>query len=67
LAELKDGIGDGKSHCKTIMPGPMAMLLPKMTHVMIAYDLIETDAEISAIVRGKEPQDVPIEIFGDIF
>ncbi len=42
MAELKDGLKDGKSVIKKIVPGPVALLIPKMTHVLVQFD--EADA-----------------------
>jgi len=64
IAELKDGIKDGKAHYKVMLPGPMAMFVPKMTHVMVAYDPIETPSDIRAVVDGQTVTNLPIEVFG---
>jgi len=46
MAELIDGTKDGKSHFKKMFPGPMALMVPKMTHVGVVY-LVEDDAGAS--------------------
>ncbi len=53
LATLKDGLKDGKSHYKK-MAGAMSFMVPKMSHVMIAYDAEDTPAMFKAIKDGAE-------------
>ena len=38
LAELQDGVADGKSWYKRMFPGPLAIMVPKMSHIMIDYE-----------------------------
>lgn len=38
LAELQDGVADGKTWYKLMFPGPLSMMVPKMTHLMVEYD-----------------------------
>lgn len=56
LDELKDGLKDGKSFYKKMVGGPMAILVPKMTHMVVSYDDETTAPQISAF-----KDDVPIE------
>lgn len=63
MAEIIDGIGDGKSHYKKMLPGPMAMFVPKMTHVMLTYDALDTVPNVTAMVAGAA-QPVSMELFG---
>ena len=43
IAELRDGLDDGRTHVKKLVPGPVRMLIPKFTHVAIAYSADETE------------------------
>lgn len=58
MAELQDGLKDGKSFYKKMVGGPAALLVPKMTHLVIAYD--EDDVPLNlAVFKGDEPIDAP--------
>ena len=35
MAELKDGLKDGRAHIKKIVPGPVSLIIPKFTHLSI--------------------------------
>ncbi len=50
LFELEDGAKDGKSFYKKMMPGPMKLLVPKMTHVSVSYK----DEDVPAIIRAMK-------------
>jgi len=54
MATLKDGLKDGKSFYKKMAPGPMRMLVPKLSHLMINYDVEDTPAQFSAM-QGQTP------------
>lgn len=54
MATLKDGLKDGKSFYKKMMPGPMRLMVPKLTHVMVTYDNEDTPAQFSAM-NGQVP------------
>lgn len=54
LATLKDGLKDGKSHYKKMAPAPIRMMMPKMSHVMINYELEDTVHQFSAM-KGQTP------------
>jgi len=43
ISELRDGLDDGRAHVKKLVPGPVRMLIPKFTHVKIAYTADKTD------------------------
>ena len=49
LATLKDGLKDGKSHFKKMVPAPMRLIVPKMSHVMINYEADDAVAAFSAM------------------
>lgn len=72
LAELKDGTKDGKSHYKKMFPGPMAIMVPKMTHVGVVY-LADDDApinkapQISATKGGAKLAGLLVENFDGMF
>ena len=63
MAEIIDGVRDGKSHYKKTVPGPMAMFVPKMTHVMLTYDDLDTVPNVTAMAAGAA-QPVSMEMFG---
>jgi len=54
LATLEDGLEDGKTHYKKMVPGAMRMLVPSLKYVMIEYDAEDTQPQFSAM-NGKEP------------
>lgn len=37
LAELRDGLDDGRAHIKKLVPGPVRFMVPKFDHVLIEY------------------------------
>lgn len=43
VPELRDGLEDGRTHVKKLVPAPFRMMIPKFTHVKIAYVADETD------------------------
>ena len=49
LATLKDGLKDGKSHYKKMVPAPMRVIVPKMTYVMIDYENDDTRPQFTAM------------------
>ncbi len=67
LAELQDGVADGKSFYKKMMPGPMALLVPKMTHVMVLYDDENTVADLRFTQAGVAVSSPPVEKFSDAY
>lgn len=54
LTSLNEGLTDGKSHYKKMVPAPMRMIVPKMTYVMIDYDNDDTDIQFAAM-SGQTP------------
>lgn len=72
MAELLDGAKDGKSHYKKMFPGPMALMVPKMTHVGVVY-LVEDAAlasltpQIFATKDGKKLTGLEVENFDGMF
>lgn len=54
LATLQDGLKDGKSHYKKMVPGAMRMLVPTLKYVMIEYDVEDTPPQFTAM-KGQEP------------
>ena len=53
IASLEEGLKDGKSHYKKMLPGPMSILVPRLTYVMIEYDAEKTPPQYRA-VKGKD-------------
>ena len=65
MATLKDGLKDGKTHYKKMVPAPMRMLVPKLNYVMIVYDAEKTSPQFTAM-KGQTPIDgLDHEIFCD--
>lgn len=64
LAEIIDGAGDGKSFYKKIVPGPVKLMIPKMTHVGITYDDPEILPDIRAFNGDTHLSDLIIEPYG---
>jgi len=54
MASLEDGLKDGKSHYKKMVPGPMRMLVPSLKYVMIEYETEDTPPQYSAM-KGDTP------------
>lgn len=67
LAELQDGVADGKSLYKKMMPGPMALLVPKMTHISLEYNEDDAPLEVIFTQAGQAVSSPPIENFGGTF
>lgn len=67
LAELQDGVGDGKSFYKKMFGGPMALLVPKMTHVSLSDLNKPTPLQINFTQAGQSIASPPVEMFGDTF
>ena len=65
LSEILDGVRDGKRHYKNNLGGVQAMFVPKMTHIAIIYDDVETLPNVSAISNG-ESISVELEPYGEM-
>jgi len=65
LSEILDGVRDGKRHHKKNLGGVQAMFVPKMTHIAIIYDDVETLPNVSAISNG-ESISVELEPYGEM-
>lgn len=68
-AELVDGTKDGKSHYKKMFPGPMSIMVPKMTHVGVTYldDADIAQPKIYAVKAGEKINGLLVEKFGSMF
>ena len=58
IAELQDGLKDGKSFYKKMVGGAVALLVPKMTHLVVAYEDEATPLEFT-VFNGDEPIAAP--------
>lgn len=68
LAELQDGVRDGRSFYKKLYPGPMSLMVPKMTHVLVETVLPDFDTLDVTFTREGEPVAPPtIETFGGAY
>lgn len=54
MTELIDGTQDGKSHYKKMFPGPMAILVPKMTHVAVGAEMDDEDESVRIVQAIKD-------------
>lgn len=63
MAELEDGLKDGKSFYKKMVGGAMALLVPKMTHVVVAYEDDEANPQIDAYKGEERLGEFNIELF----
>jgi len=54
ISAIKDGLKDGKTHYKTMVPAPMRILVPKLKYVMIEYEAENTTPQYSAMA-GQTP------------
>ena len=54
LPALEDGLKDGKTHYKKMMPAAMRMLVPSLKYVMIEYEAEDTPPQFTAM-KGQEP------------
>ena len=63
-AELEDGLKDGKSVIKKIVPGPVALLIPKMTNIIVEFDEADALFGFQAYQGGTLIGDVPYERAG---
>lgn len=67
LAELQDGVADGKSFYKKMFGGPIALLVPKMTHLSLEYLYKDTPLNVSFTQAGQAVSRPPVEQFGKTF
>ena len=67
LAELQDGVADGKSFYKKMFGGPMALLVPKMTHLSLEYLDKSAPLNVSFSAAGQAVDTPPVEEFGKTF
>lgn len=63
LATLEDGLKDGKSFYKKMVGGAMALLVPKMTHILIIYEEDTTSPQIQALNGEAELEGLKSELF----
>ena len=67
LAELQDGVADGKSFYKKMFGGPMALLVPKMTHLSLEYLDKDAPLQLSFTQAGQAVDTPPVDTFGKTF
>ena len=63
MGEIEDGLKDGKSFYKKMVGGPMAILVPKMTHVVISYEDESLAPQIQAYKADAQIEGFEIEPF----
>jgi len=64
IAELRDGVKDGKSHFKKLFGGGVvSLLIPKATHVMVEYSDDDVSPDIQALKAGQIVSGLDIEAF----
>ena len=59
MAELEDGLKDGRSHIKKIVPAPVRLLIPKFKYLVIDADE-GVDLTISAMKNGAQIPDLDV-------
>jgi hypothetical protein len=62
LAELEDGLKDGKSHYKKMF-GAMSFMMPNLTHVILSYEAEDTPVQITATQGGAPITGLTSEAF----
>ena len=65
MAVLRDGLKDGKAHYKKMAPGPMRLLIPTFSHVMINYETDNKAPQFSAVGAGKDLTGLASDSFCD--
>ena len=63
LASLKDGGKDGRAFYKKMVPGPLAMMVPKFKYVTITYEDETTLPQIHAVKNGEIMEGLSVEPF----
>lgn len=71
IAELRDGLGDGRAHIKKLVPAPVRMMIPKFDHVLIEYldengETIAKDPQITALQGDVKIDGLVIERLKDM-
>lgn len=66
LATLKDGLKDGKTHYKKMVPAAMRMLVPSLKYVMIEYDVEDTPPQFTAMKSDMPVAGLEHETFCDL-
>ena len=66
MAEILDGVKDGKSHHKKNLGGAKAMFVPKMTHIAIVYDSPDVVPDVSVTVNDESVPAV-LEPYGEMW
>ena len=72
LDKIRDGLKDGKSHYKKMFPAPLKLMIPKMTHIGVAYKDNEDgrereNPEIFAVLDGMNLSDLQMEYFSAMY
>ncbi len=65
LDEIKDGMKDGKSALKKMVPGPVALILPKMSHLYFEFedDAVAPEFRMFRADSEGELQDIGVADF----
>ncbi len=67
LPVLKDGLKDGKSALKKMMPGPVSLLIPKLSHIYIEYEDDMTEPSFRALDGDQDLGEPGFVKFGPAF
>lgn len=72
LDKIRDGLKDGKSHYKKMFPTPLKLMIPKMTHIGVAYKDNENgrerkDPEIFAVLDDMNLSGLQMEYFSAMY
>ena len=63
MATLEDGLKDGKIHYKKMVPGPMRVLVPTFSHVMINYDDEDVTPQFNAMKGQSEVTGLASDVY----
>lgn len=64
LDQLEEGLEEGRVHYKKMMPGPVSLLVPKLTHVIVGYEDKNSEPKIYAMQGEDRLEGLAMEPFG---
>ena len=66
VAELEDGLKDGRSHIKKMVPGPLSFVIPKFKYLMLQSDNVDK-IKVEAMRGGQVKKQIALEPFEDTY
>lgn len=64
IEELRDGVKDGRTFYKKMMPGPMALMVPKMSHILVESLDKDSPRTLRFYKDGVPLDGVPLDVLG---